>query len=58
MPASRKVGVPMSRAASTATPTPAHMPSHGVSWSLAASSTVTYAPMPKKAWWPNEIWPA
>jgi hypothetical protein len=29
------------RAASTATPTPAHMPSHGVSWSLAASSTVT-----------------
>ena len=41
MPASRKVGVPISTAASTATPAPPSMPSQGVSWSLAASSTVT-----------------
>jgi hypothetical protein len=40
MPASRNVGVPMSTAASTATPAPANMPSQGVSLSLAASSTV------------------
>src|SRR3977135_2746771 len=48
MPASRKVGVPMSRAASTATPAPPSMPSHGVRWSLAASSTVCGGPTPEE----------
>ena len=41
MPASRKVGSPMSTAASTATPTATPMPIHGVSPAFTTSSTVT-----------------
>ena len=58
MPASLNVGKPISTAARTAAATAAIMPSHGVRPSLTTSNTVTYAPMPKNAWCPNEIWPA
>jgi hypothetical protein len=48
----------MSTAAKTATATASPMPIHGVSPAFTTSSTVTYAPMPKNTWCPNEIWPA